>query len=239
MTTSAPRNYRYLDIITALFVTVLIVSNIASTKILLFGPFTFDGGTIIFPLSYIFGDILTEIYGYKRSRRVIWTGFACLVLTALALTGVQLLPPAADWARPDLGLNSASQMQTAYDALLGQTWRIVLGSLLAYWVGEFVNSYLLAKIKLKTQGKHLWARTITSTLAGEGLDTIVFIAVAFAGTMPNDLLWSIFISNYVFKVGVEVLFTPITYQVVNLLKRLEQEDYFDWTTDFNPLKIEA
>lgn len=240
------RSYRYLDLITALFVTVLIISNIASTKILTLGalplgatPFqlAFDGGTLIFPLAYIFGDILTEVYGYKRSRRVIWTGFACLALTALTLAVVQQMPPAPEWTRPDLGLASAGQMQTAFNAILGQTARIVVGSLLAYCAGEFVNSYILAKLKVRTGGRWLWARTISSTLVGEGVDTVVFVFVAFLGVLPNDLLWTIFISNYVFKVGVEVVFTPVTYQLVNLLKRAENEDYFDRDTNFNPLAL--
>lgn len=218
------RAYRYLDFITALFVTVLIISNIASTKILVLGSFTFDGGTIIFPLAYIFGDILTEVYGYKRSRRVIWTGFGCLALMALTLAIVDALPPDPTWG-----------LQESFHAILGQTPRIVIGSLLAYCAGEFVNSYILAKLKVRTQGRWLWARTISSTLVGEGVDTVVFILVAFLGVLPNDLLWTIFISNYIFKVGVEVIFTPATYQLVNLLKRAENEDYFDRDTNFNPL----
>lgn len=220
------RAYRFLDLITALFVTVLIISNIASTKILVMGPFTFDGGTIIFPLSYIFGDILTEVYGYKRSRRVIWTGFACLALTALTLAVVEAMPPDPTWG-----------LQEAFHLILGQTPRIVLGSLLAYCAGEFVNSYILAKLKVRTGGRWLWARTISSTLVGEGVDTVVFILVAFLGVLPNDLLWTIFVSNYLFKVGVEVAFTPLTYQLVNLLKRAENEDYFDRDTNFNPLSL--
>jgi hypothetical protein len=227
MPSEAPRAYRYLDLITAAFVTVLIVSNIASTKILALGPFTFDGGTILFPLAYIFGDVLTEVYGYRQSRRVIWTGFACLALAALTLAVVDGLPPAGEWP-----------LQEAFHALLGQTPRIVVGSLLAYWAGEFVNSYILAKLKLATKGKYLWARTIGSTLFGEGVDTVVFIVVAFLGAWPNELLWSIFVSNYVFKVSVEVVFTPLTYQVVSWLKTLENEDYYDWNTNFNPLALE-
>jgi uncharacterized integral membrane protein (TIGR00697 family) len=220
------RTYRYLDLITAAFVTVLIVSNIASTKILTLGPFTFDGGTIIFPLSYIFGDILTEVYGYKRSRRVIWTGFACLALVALTLAIADALPPAADWT-----------LQDSFHAILGQTPRIVVASLIAYWAGEFSNSYILAKVKLWTRGRFLWTRTIGSTLVGEGVDTVTFILVAFAGALPNSLLWAVFVSNYVFKVGIEVLFTPLTYQIVAWLKRAENEDFYDWNTNFNPLAL--
>jgi hypothetical protein len=220
------RSYRLFPIITALFVTILLVSNIASTKILLAGPFTFDGGTMLFPLSYIFGDILTEVYGYKNSRIIIWTGFGCLVLMAVTLAVVDVLPPAGDWP-----------LQDSFHAILGQTPRIVGASLIAYWAGEFVNSYVLAKIKLRMQGRYLWMRTITSTILGEGVDTIVFILVAFYGVMPNSLLWTIFISNYVFKVGIEALFTPITYWVIGWLKRVEQEDYYDWHTNFNPFAL--
>ncbi|MFN8445788.1 MAG: queuosine precursor transporter [Caldilineaceae bacterium] len=218
--------YKLLPIITAAFVTVLLISNIASTKILIAGPFTFDGGTILFPLSYIFGDILTEVYGYKNSRTVIWTGFGCLVVMALTLAVVDALPPAADWT-----------LQDSFHAILGQAPRIVIASLLAYWGGEFVNSYILAKIKLWTEGRYLWLRTISSTIFGEGFDTIVFILVAFWGTMPNDLIWTIFVSNYIFKVGVEVILTPITYLIVGWLKAVEHEDYYDRDTDFNPFAV--
>jgi uncharacterized integral membrane protein (TIGR00697 family) len=217
------RQYHYLDLIMAVFVTVLIVSNIASTKVMVLGPFTFDGGTILFPLAYIFGDVLTEVYGYRASRRVIWTGFACLALMAITLSIVDLLPAASDWT-----------LQEAYHAILGQTPRIVLGSLAAYWAGEFVNSYVLAKLKVYTAGRWLWARTIGSTIFGEGVDTIVFLLVAFLGVWSNELLWAVFVSNYVFKVGVEALMTPVTYLVVNRLKRIENEDYYDRETDFNP-----
>jgi len=217
------RQYRFLDLIMAVFVTVLIVSNLASTKILVLGPFTFDGGTILFPLAYIFGDMLTEVYGYRASRRVIWTGFACLALTALTLGIVDVLPAAADWT-----------LQSAYHAILGQTPRIVLASLAAYWAGEFINSYVLARLKIRTAGRWLWLRTISSTLLGEGVDTVIFLLVAFLGLLPDELLWSIFISNYAFKVGVEIIFTPITYRVVNFLKKAEAEDYFDRDTNFNP-----
>jgi queuosine precursor transporter len=217
------KSYRYLDLITAAFVTVLIVSNIGSTKILTLGPFTFDGGTILFPLAYIFGDVLTEVYGYKASRRVIWTGFACLALMAVTLGIIDVLPAASDWG-----------LQEAYHAILGQAPRIVIASLLAYCAGEFTNSVVLAKLKVRTAGRWLWLRTIASTLVGEGIDTSIFLLIAFWGVLPNDLLWAIFISNYVFKVGVEVLFTPITYQVVAFLKRTETEDFYDRTTNFNP-----
>jgi queuosine precursor transporter len=220
------RKYQYFDLIMALFVAVLLISNVASTKIMRLGPFTFDGGTILFPVSYIFGDILTEVYGYRRSRRVIWTGFFCTGLMAAVLAIVGALPPAQDWYN-----------QTAYQAILGQTPRIVLGSLIAYFAGEFSNSYTLAKMKIWTGGRWLWMRTIGSTLVGEGVDTLLFVMIAFAGTMSGALLWSIITSNYVFKVGVEAAMTPVTYRVANFLKRVEHEDVYDVDTDFNPFRV--
>ena len=218
--------YRYFDLIMALFVAVLLISNVASSKILELGPFTFDGGTILFPISYIFGDILTEVYGYRRSRRVIWVGFGCAGLMAGVFALVGALPPAAGW-----------ENQEAYEAILGTTPRIVLGSLIAYFAGEFSNSYTLAKMKILTQGRWLWTRTIGSTLVGEGVDTVLFVTIAFAGTLPWPLFWSIIVSNYIFKVGLEAAMTPITYRLTNFLKRTEQEDVYDVDTDFNPFKI--
>jgi len=222
------RSYKALDLLTAVFVAVLLISNIASTKILRLGPFVFDGGTLLFPISYIFGDVLTEVYGYRRSRRVIWSGFFAAILMVVTLAVVGSLPPAAGWEHQD-----------AYMAILGQTPRIVVGSLVAYFAGEFSNSYTLARLKLATRGRYLWVRTIASTLVGEGVDTVLFVTVAFAGSVPNALLVSVVASNYLFKVGFEALATPITYQVVDYLKRLEREDYFDWHTDFNPFKLET
>lgn len=220
------RTYRYLDFITAAFVAVLLISNVASTKIVAFGPLSFDGGTLLFPLAYIFGDVLTEVYGYARSRRVIWTGFFWLVMAALVFAIVDWLPPAGDWPNQD-----------AFSAILGQTPRIVAASLMAYFAGEFANSFVLAKMKIATEGRWLWTRTIGSTLVGEGIDTVVFVLVAFYGVLPNELLWAVLVSNYIFKVGVEVLFTPVTYRVVAFLKRAEREDYYDVDTDFNPFAV--
>jgi len=219
-------DFKWLSVITGLFVAVLLISNIASTKILNFGPFTFDGGTLLFPLSYIFGDILTEVYGYNRSRKVIWTGFFSAVLMAATLAIVVLLPAAEGWP-----------WQEPFTALFGLVPRIVAGSLIAYFVGEFTNSFVLAKMKIWTKGKFLWSRTIGSTLVGEGLDTIIFVTIAFFGTMPMATLIAIIISNYVFKVGTEVIFTPVTYKTVSFLKRIEKEDYYDTNTNFNPLLI--
>ncbi len=217
------RTYHWLDVITGAFVAVLLISNVASTKILRLGPFSFDGGTILFPLAYIFGDVLTEVYGYRRSRRVIWTGFISLGLAAVVFAAVDFLPPASGWT-----------LQQSYHAILGQTPRIVLGSLAGYFAGEFSNSYILARMKILTRGRWLWTRTIGSTLVGEAVDTLLFLVIAFLGVLPLPLLQAVFISNYVFKVGVEMLFTPVTYRVTSLLKRLEAEDYYDYHTDFNP-----
>jgi uncharacterized integral membrane protein (TIGR00697 family) len=210
----------------ALFVAVLLISNVASSKILQLGPFTFDGGTLLFPISYIFGDILTEVYGYQRSRRVIWAGFGSAVLMVIVFAIVGALPPAEGW-----------ENQAAYEAILGTTPRIVLGSLIAYFAGEFSNSYTLAKMKVLTQGRWLWTRTIASTLVGEGIDTVLFVTIAFAGTMPWLLFWSIIVSNYIFKVGLEVIMTPATYRITNYLKKTENEDVYDTDTDFNPFKL--
>lgn len=218
--------YRAFDLIMALFVAVLLISNVASSKILRLGPLTFDGGTLLFPLSYIFGDVLTEVYGYARSRRVIWVGFFSAALLAITLTVVGWLPPADDW-----------DGQSAYRAILGQTPRIVLGSLIAYFAGEFANSYTLARLKLHTRGRYLWLRTIGSTLVGQAVDTALFVVIAFAGVLSPTLLAAVIASNYIFKVGVEALATPLTYRVVNRLKRLENEDHFDWNTDFNPFTL--
>jgi queuosine precursor transporter len=220
------KSYQHLDSITALFVAVLLISNIASTKIVDFGWFTFDGGTLLFPLSYIFGDILTEVYGYQRSRKVIWLGFFSALLMSLTLIIVGALPPAADW-----------QYQTAYEQILGLTPRIVIASLIAYFVGEFSNSLILAKLKIFTCGKWLWSRTIASTLIGQLLDTGFFVLIGFTGVVPNSLLWTLIVSNYLFKCGVEILFTPITYVLTSWLKRQEREDFYDVETDFNPFVL--
>jgi len=217
------KNYKYLGAISVFFVSVLLISNVASTKILDFGYFTFDGGTLLFPLSYIFGDILTEVYGYKRSRSVIWLGFFMALLMSVIFIIVGKLPPAADWGN-----------QVAYDAILGLTPRIVIASLIAYFSGEFSNSFILAKMKIWTKGKMLWTRTIGSTLVGELVDSALFIMIAFLGVLPNSLIFTLIISNYIFKTAVEVLFTPITYKVVKFLKKEEEEDYYDTNTNFNP-----
>ncbi|MFO7916647.1 MAG: queuosine precursor transporter [Anaerolineae bacterium] len=220
------RPYRYFDLVMVGFVSTLMISNIASSKILDLGFFTFDGGTLLFPISYILGDVVTEVYGYSRARRVIWAGFGANLLMALVLMVVGVLPPAEGW-----------EHQAAYEAILGVTPRIVVGSLIAYWAGSFSNSWLMAKMKILTKGRWLWTRTIASTLVGEGIDTLLFVLIAFYGILPRTTLMAVIISNYVFKCGLEALVTPITYRVVNGLKRAEQEDYYDYDTDFNPLKL--
>jgi uncharacterized integral membrane protein (TIGR00697 family) len=229
-----PRVYRYYDVIMALFVTILIVSNIASAaKIVNLGfsisgiPMAFDAGTILFPISYIFGDLLTEVYGFKRSRRVIWVGFACLALTSFIFFLVRSMPGEKTWQ------NYAGQ--ASYDAILGgiSTGGIVLASLLAYLFGEFTNSVVLAKMKVATNGRWLWMRTIGSTLVGEGVDTLVFITVAsLVGVFPWVLFPSLLLTNYSIKVGVETLMTPVTYWAVAFLKKSENEDYYDRETRF-------
>ncbi len=192
------------------------------------GPFEFDGGTLLFPLSYIFGDILTEVYGYKRTRKIIWMGLSMNILMALTFMSIIALPAAA-------GPFSNGE---AFALVLGWTPRIVMGSIIAYFLGEFSNSYLLAKIKIWTKGKHLWMRTIGSTIVGQGVDTMIFVLVAFYGVLPNELLISIIIANYVLKVGIEVLFTPVTYVVVEYVKSREGVDEYDTSTDFNPFKFD-
>ncbi|MGE5558793.1 MAG: queuosine precursor transporter [Bacillota bacterium] len=224
------RTYKYFDIILGLFVAVIMISNIVSTKIVVIGwkPFqlTFDGGTIIFPLSYIFGDILTEVYGYERSRRVIWTGFAGLVLMSIVIYLVGIMKPASFW-----------DQQKAYESILMYTPRIVLGSMVAYFAGEFSNSYILSRMKILTKGKRLWMRTIGSTLAGELIDTVVFVLVAFAGTFAAVEVLGLIVANYIFKTGVEIFFTPATYRIVGWLKREEAEDHYDYGVDYNPFLI--
>lgn len=224
--TTNAHTFRYFDLVMALFVAVLLISNVASSKIMLLGPFTFDGGTILFPIGYIFGDILTEVYGYRRSRKVIWTGFFAAGLMAAVFWAVGALPAAPDWGN-----------QGAYEAILGMTPRIVIGSLVAYFAGEFSNSFTLARLKVLTGGRWLWSRTISSTVIGQGVDTLLFIGIAFLGVLPTELLLVVIASNYIFKVGFEVLATPLTYMAVGFLKRAEGIDVFDFGTNFNPFAI--
>ena len=230
------KQYRYFDIIMAVFVIVLVLSNIASSaKIVDLGfslfnvPMAFDAGTILFPISYIFGDVLTEVYGYKKSRRVIWAGFACLALSAGIFWVVSALPGEATW--------QGYAGDAAYSAILGgmSTGGIVFASLAGFWTGEFSNSFVLARMKVLTNGRWLWMRTIGSTLVGELVDTVMFVVVASAfGVFPWSLFLALTVTNYLFKCGVEALMTPVTYGVVGFLKRAENEDYYDKETNFNP-----
>ncbi len=188
----------------------------------------FDGGMILFPLAYIFGDILTEVYGYARARRVIWIGFTMNLLMVLTFAAVGALPTHAE----------SIVSHSAFLGVLGVVPRIVLASLLAYLAGEFLNSYVLAKMKVKMNGKNFWARAIGSTVVGQFVDTSIFVLVAFAGILPSSVLWAIWIANYIFKIGVEVILLPATYAVVNKMKKVEHEDYYDKDTNFNPLSLQ-
>ena len=228
--------FKYLDIITIVFVLVLVLSNIASSaKIIDWGVslgairLSFDAGTILFPISYIFGDVLTEVYGYKRSRRIIWLGFGALIFSALVFRVVQILPGEAVW--------EAEVGQQTYNLVLGSmsTGGIVVASLAGFFAGSFSNAIIMSLMKLLTKGKYLWMRTIGSTIVGEGMDTFTFILVASAlGVFPWEIFWSLTVTNYIFKVGVEALMTPVTYWVVNHLKKSEGVDVFDKDTKFSP-----
>jgi queuosine precursor transporter len=230
------RQYRYYDLIMAAFVTVLVCSNlIGPAKVTqidapFIGMLTFGAGVLFFPISFIFGDILTEVYGYAASRRVIWAGFAGLAFASFMAWMVVALPPAPFWNN-----------QAEYEVAFGSTWRISLAGLVAFAVGEFVNSFIMAKMKILTSGKHLWHRTITSTVFGEVVDTTMFVPLAFwnTGIIPNDKIPLVIGAQIVAKILVEVAFTPVVYKVVAFLKRAENEDYYDTNTDFNPFKLET
>lgn len=231
------KQYRYYDIVMALFVTLLLLSNLlSSAKIVDLGiqigalKLIFDAGTLVFPVSYIFGDILTEVYGYARSRRVIWMGFFSTALMGFFVWLAGVLPGNVDWQQ--------YAGQSAYNAILGGVSGLIVASLCAYWVGEFSNSYVLAKMKVATQGRWVWLRTISSTLVGQAVDTVTFFVIATAlGVFPPGIFLSLIITNYILKVGVEVVFTPLTLQVIQHLKQAEQEDYYDHNTEFNPFHI--
>jgi hypothetical protein len=222
-----------------MFVAVLLISNIASAAkivdwgVSLFGlPLAFDAGTLLFPISYIFGDILTEVYGYKKSRRTIWAGFAASLLMVVTFWLVGRMPGEAAWEQ--------YAGQTAYDAILGgvASGAIVAASLTAYLAGEFSNSAILAKLKIATEGRWLWVRTIGSTLVGQAVDTVAFVLIAtILGVFPWEIALTLIVSNYIFKVAIEVIFTPVTYLVVGWLKRAEHEDYYDRETNFNPFSL--
>lgn len=230
------RGFRYFDLVMAAFVTVLICSNligpakIAQIDLPVLGVLTFGAGVLFFPISYVFGDILTEVYGYARARKVIWAGFGGLAFASLMATVVVALPPAPFWTN-----------QAAYEIAFGSTWRIVLASMTAYFCGEFVNSFVLAKMKILTQGRWLWTRTIGSTIAGEAVDSALFYPLAFYGTgiIPDDKLPMVMFAQFVAKVGVEVVLTPVTYRVVSALKKAEQVDHYDRGTNFSPFTLKT
>jgi queuosine precursor transporter len=233
------RHYKYLDFIVALFVAVLLLSNLLSSAKIIdtgitIGDFklSFDAGTLVFPISYIFGDILTEIYGYKRSRRVIWSGFIATLLFGMFVWLAGRLPGESFW--------QATVGDVAYTAILGGVSGLIVASLIAYFAGEFVNSYVLAQLKVRTSGKLLPLRTILSTLLGQGVDTILFFIVATAlGVFPLAIVASLMITNYILKVSIEIIFTPITIGIINWLKKAENEDAYDHDTDFNPFRFEV
>ena len=228
------RHYRYYDFVMAAFVCVLICANLigpakaAQITLPFWGPFTFSAGVLFFPVSYVFGDILTEVYGYGRARRVIWAGFGALVFSAVMAYVVVALPPAPTWSN-----------QAAYEIAFGNLWRIVIASMVAYFCGEFVNSYVLARMKVASDGRHMGARFVASTFASEAVDTAIFYPLAFydAGLMPNELVLTLMWSQFGLKTLVEIVMLPVTFRLVGFLKRAESCDYFDRDTDFNPFKV--
>jgi uncharacterized integral membrane protein (TIGR00697 family) len=230
------RSYRYYEFVMAAFVTILICSNligpakIAQIDLPLIGSVSFGAGVLFFPISYVFGDVLTEVYGYAKARRVIWAGFGGLAFAAVMAAVVVALPPAPFWHN-----------QQAYEVAFGTTWRIAAASMLAYFCGEFANSFVLAKMKILTAGRWLWTRTIGSTIVGEAVDSALFYPLAFygSGIIPNDKLPVVMLSQFIAKVAVEVVFTPVTYKIVGALKRAEQEDHYDRDTNFNPFALKG
>jgi hypothetical protein len=225
----AARQYRYYDLVMAAFVTVLLCANvIGAAKVAQVGGFSFGAGVLFFPISYVFGDVLTEVYGYARARRVVWAGFGALAFASFMSWAILAFPPAPGWPH-----------QAAYETVFGGTPRIVLASLVAYFCGEFCNSYVLAKLKLATSGRLLWSRTIGSTIVGEAVDSAIFYPIAFLGVWSPDLVMRVMLTNYVLKVLWEIVMTPITYRVVNFLKRTEREDYFDRATNFTPFSLQT
>lgn len=224
--TAHPHRFRYLDTLIHVFVVVLMISNLVGPKIVAVGPFRISGAQLLFPITYIFGDIFTEVYGYAASRRAIWTGFfASALLSVMGLIAVAL-PPAPDW-----------QGQEAFATVFNFVPRMVVASLLAYWAGEFSNAFVMAKLKLLTKGRHLWMRTIGSTAVGQAVDTTVVMIIAFGGSLSASLIATLIVSGYLGKVLYEAAATPLTYAVVNFLKRKEGVDVFDYSTDFNPFAL--
>jgi uncharacterized integral membrane protein (TIGR00697 family) len=223
------RTYKYYELVLAAFVTVLLCANlIGASKVAQVGGFTFGAGVLFFPISYVFGDILTEVYGYARARKVVWAGFGALIFASIMSWTVLAFPPAPGWPH-----------QAAFETVFGGTPRIVGASMLAYFAGEFCNSYVLARMKVRTEGRWLWSRTIGSTVVGEAVDSVIFYPLAFLGVWTNEQVVQVLLTNYGLKVAWEALMTPFTYRIVNALKRAEHEDYFDRDTDFTPFSLQA
>jgi queuosine precursor transporter len=221
------KQYKYFDFIMAAFVCIMLCSNvIGAPKVFSVGGMSFGAGILFFPISYLFGDMLTEVYGYAMARRVVWAGFAAMIFASFTSFLVLKLPPANGW-----------NDQAAFETVFGSTWRLVLGSLVAFFCGEFCNSFVLAKLKIKSHGRHLWLRFVLSTIVGEAIDTAIFYPVAFVGLWPTSLLTKVMLSSYIFKVAWEVAVTPFTYLFVNWLKRAENEDHYDHDTNFNPFTL--
>jgi len=220
-----PQNFRYYDLLVSAFVAVLLISNLVAPKLVSWGPFVFSGAQLLFPITYIFGDIFTEVYGYAGSRRAIWNGFLASILLTTISAIVIALPSAPDW-----------KQQPAYQIVLGSMPRIVIASLIAYWCGEFANSFVMARMKVLSNGRYLWMRTIGSTVVGQAVDTILVVSIIFAGTIPLSTMLNLMISGYGGKVIYEALATPLTYAAVNWLKRVEGVDIMDTHTNFNPFK---
>lgn len=225
-TYSATSHSKYLIYIAVLFVATLMVSNTTAGKLVALGPFVVSGAIIIFPISYIFGDVLTEVYGYKASRKVVWSGFAALIFMSLSYWLVQALPAASFW-----------DGQEAYAKILGSVPRITIASMIAYFCGEFANSYVLSRMKVWMEGRQLWARTIGSTIIGEAVDSVVFFSIAFVGVLTSSALLTVIVSSYILKVAYEVIATPFTYKVVAWLKRKEGVDMYDRDISYNPFSL--
>jgi uncharacterized integral membrane protein (TIGR00697 family) len=231
------RTYRYYDLVMAAFVTVLLCSNFigaakqATLNLPFLGQVTFGAGVLFFPISYIFGDVLTEVYGYARDRRVVWAGFGALAFASLMAWVVVHLPAAdSEWMK---------SYQGQLEGVFGNAWRIAAGSMIAFWSGSFANSFVLAKMKIRTEGKSLWMRTIGSTLGGELVDSSLFYFIAFGGLWATGDVLKVALTQYVLKTGWEVVMTPVTYRVVEFLKRAENEDFFDRKTRFTPFSLDT
>ena len=235
-TTKNMRAFRYYDFLVAGLVAVLLCSNligpakVCEIAIPGYGPLRFGAGNLFFPISYIFGDVLTEVYGYARARRAIWAGFGSMIFATVMTQYILRMPPS-----PVEPFNA--QLQPALELVFGGTWRIVVASIVAYWIGDFVNSFVMAKMKVLTGGRHLWSRAWGSTVCGQACDSLLFYPIAFAGIWEHQTLLSVMLFNFIFKVAVEIVLTPLTYVVVNFLKRTEQVDTFDRETDFTPFSL--